>query len=80
MIPSVDAGVCCFMRAPLSLALFVQFVFVQLLDGVAPDADFIRGSLSHNCCAPPREPRTRETHTTQRAKAEINYIHKQAAS
>lgn len=30
-------------------------------------------------CAAPREP-TRETHTTQRAKAEINYIHKQAGS
>jgi hypothetical protein len=63
----------------LSLALFVQFVFVQLLDGVAPDADFIRGSLSHNCVRR-RENGERETHTTQRAKAEINYIHKQAAS
>lgn len=67
--------VCC-----CSSLAFVQFVFVQLLSGAAPDADFIRGSLSHNCALRRENQRERRTPRRELKLKLIIFINKQAAN
>jgi len=74
LFPWLMLCVCCFMRAPLS-RIICAVCFCSITRRCGAGRRFHPWQFVTQLCAPPREPRARETHTTQRAKAEINYIH-----